>query len=441
MKTAALLVSTALIASMGAAWAKTAGELTGGEPGIKIHKSTIERGRLIVEGTSSFGTQISLDGVLTDDLSPERVFRFSTLYRPADCRIRLSVVGNPSKFKEALVADCGPAGLTPRGAWVQSNSYERNDLVTYLGSSWRAKESIPAGSVSPGVGAFWDIFVASGGSGGTQGPQGAQGAQGADGAQGAQGADGAQGAQGADGAQGSQGAQGADGAAGTQGADGAAGPQGAAGAQGPMGTDGPIGPQGAAGATGPQGVAGAPGPTGADGAAGPQGANGATGPQGASGATGPQGAKGATGPQGPQGSSSFASVAAANGVVNFSGGDSAASYAFLGPTASVTVATGDIVLVDATAALGTTTAGGAVLARLQICYRQSGATDLAEYEFDYLENIRYPENSRFPATLSAQIDGLAGTYDVGLCYRAEAGQTAAWNNNDWLRVRAIVSRR
>jgi Collagen triple helix repeat (20 copies) len=436
MMRTALLVSTAMVA-----WAGTAHALSE----LRIHRAEIVKGRFIVEGVSPWGSKVSLDGVVFDNIGHERSFKFSTLYRPDDCAVTVSVVGFPGKSKDALIANCGPAGVTPRGAWLKNNQYARNDLATYKGSSWRALGEVAANSLPPDVSEDWDLFVAGGGSGegeGTQGPQGPQGAQGAAGAEGAigpQGAQGAEGPQGSAGVQGESGAEGAQGPQGAAGVQGAVGPQGADGLQGATGATGPQGETGATGPQGEQGIAGLPGSTGPQGATGAQGG---VGPQGAQGVTGAKGSTGATGPQGPAGpagTTGIASVSAADGQVDFSAGDSPDAYLFLGQTAAVTVATGNYLLVDATAALGTTNAGGATLARLQICYRAAATTELTEYEFDSIWDIQYPQNSRIPVTLSARIVGLSGNYDVGLCYRSNAGEAATWNNNDWLRVRAIVT--
>jgi hypothetical protein len=111
------------------------------------------------------------------------------------------------------------AGLNPLGAWLGSTKYQPDDLVTYLGSTWRAKltnVNLPP-AAHPG---FWEQLAAKGDTGAT----GATGPQGAKGATGAKGAKGAKGATGATGARGATGAQGPKGDTGTQGVQGPAGP-------------------------------------------------------------------------------------------------------------------------------------------------------------------------------------------------------------------------
>ncbi len=311
MKISGLLITTALATIVGAA---------GASAKVTISSAVIKSGKLIVTGKSTTGNErYPGRAVTTVPIKPDNTFKFVTIYRPTTCKVRVSVVGNASQFRDALVANCGPYGLVPRGAWSPSNSYAVNDLVTDAGSSWRAKVAVAVGGLNPSDGPTWELFAASGDANGPQGPQGTQGTQGATGPQGADGAQGtagAQGTQGATGTQGAEGAQGATGAAGgvgPQGATGGTGSQGATGGAGPQGATGGAGPQGATGGTGPQGTQGTTGavggvgPQGAAGGVGPQGATGGTGAQGtqgttgAAGGTGPQGATGGTGPQGTQG--------------------------------------------------------------------------------------------------------------------------------------------
>jgi hypothetical protein len=70
------------------------------------------------------------------------------------------------------------AGLNPAGAWLGSKTYHRNDLVTHLGETWRAKRT--SKSIRPAVGADWEKFAAAGedGAPGVQGSPGVQGMQG-----------------------------------------------------------------------------------------------------------------------------------------------------------------------------------------------------------------------------------------------------------------------
>jgi hypothetical protein len=177
--------------------------------------------------------------------------------------------------------------------------------------------------------------------------------------------------------------------------------------------DGSVG-TGATGPQGPQGVAGAAG---------------ATGPQGPQGVAG---AAGATGPQGPAGPSSgnVVSTAYTNGNVGTLA--SVTAYAFLGSVATVTITAGQKVEVTATAALGTTSVGGATMSRLAIGQKISTATAPSANGNDWIENTQIGQNTRLPITLNTIFTGLAaGSYQFGMIYQ---GGGTNWNNNDWSRV-------
>src|SRR6201995_4420112 len=91
------------------------------------------------------------------------------------------------------------SGVNSLGAWSSAATYQPNDLVTYLGATWRALATNKA--KTPIEGANWTQFAAKGGTGAT-GAKGATGAAGPQGPQGPQGATGAAGATGATGPQG-----------------------------------------------------------------------------------------------------------------------------------------------------------------------------------------------------------------------------------------------
>jgi hypothetical protein len=97
-------------------------------------------------------------------------------------------------------------GLNPLGAWKSTATYQPNDIVIYLGSTWRAK--VTNLNKTPGSSAAnWEQFVAKGATGptGAHGVNGTNGTNGTNGAQGAAGTNGTNGANGADGAQGPSG--------------------------------------------------------------------------------------------------------------------------------------------------------------------------------------------------------------------------------------------
>ncbi len=184
---------------------------------ITVLTAKIEAGRLKVSGTSPSGTSVKLDNLFSAPLAGG-AFNFNLVYLPTDCIVDLTLVGATAAPVKAVVADCGPRGVNAKGAWVNATTYVENDLVTFQGSSWRARKNATANlnklpSTNP---LFWENFAARGLQGAT-GPQGLQGATGATGPQGSQGIQGS---------------------------------TGATGAQGPPGIQGPIGPQGPAGASG-----------------------------------------------------------------------------------------------------------------------------------------------------------------------------------------------
>ena len=203
----------------------------------------------------------------------------------------------------------GPAGLTWKGAWSSTTTYNLNDSVSFGGSSFISIVAHNLGNL-PVTAGYWNLLSREG----QDGPAGPTGAQGPSGPTGPQGPQGPQGATGATGAQGPVGPAGLNwksawSSTTTYNLDDAVSYSGAsyvsliANNTGHEPDKSPsawsllaqAGAQGATGATGAQGPQGPQGATGATGAQGPQGATGATGAQ------GPQGATGATGAQGPAG--------------------------------------------------------------------------------------------------------------------------------------------
>ena len=201
---------------------------------ITITKAEIAAGRLVVQGSRT-GTAPNI--VLDDQFSTGVAggnFAFSLLYLPPDCMIDLKGEGGTAGTFTALVANCGPRGLSAKGAWSDAADYIENDIVTNGGSSYRAKRA-NTGKAPASSGNDWEVLA-------TRGQRGLQGIQGA---------------------------TGPAGPAGAAGADGAAGPAGPVGTTGPAGQQGTTGPTGAKGATGNTGATGLQGLTGATGPAGP----------------------------------------------------------------------------------------------------------------------------------------------------------------------------
>ena len=200
MKTFATAIATAL----------TFSAVTEAAAAIRITEAKIDRGRLVVAGTTTAANQrVQLDGRFCARSNARRAFRFALPdYHPSDCVVNLAAGRDRAT---AVVALCGPAGLSPRGPWALNTRYRPNDLVTFGGSAWRAKTANVRRRPDDNP-ATWEQFAAKGakGNAGPTGPRGAQGETGA------------------------------------------AGPAGPPGPQGPQGLQGPVGPQGPPGDPGAQ---------------------------------------------------------------------------------------------------------------------------------------------------------------------------------------------
>ena len=174
---------------------------------ISVTTATVEGGKLVVVGTTPQPNQkITLDDAFSAKSKGSRAFRFSLDdYLPPSCIIALKA---GALVTTAVVANCGPRGLTVRGPWNGEDDYVADDLVTFGGSSWRAKRANTG--KTPVAGKTWEVFASAGDPGAT-GPEGPQGETGATGDAGPQGEIGPEGPQGATGPQGPTGATGPQG--------------------------------------------------------------------------------------------------------------------------------------------------------------------------------------------------------------------------------------
>lgn len=187
---------------------------------VTVSTATIASGRLVIRGTTlAPNTRVRLDGKTAATFNvisnASKVFSFSIVYHPGDCIVSLQKYTPPSTLGpavNAVIANCGPLAISPRGAWVSTTVYLTNDLVTSVGSSWRAKRnnSNKPPATNP---TDWEKFASKG----DQGPTGPQGIQGAEGIQGPPGPTGATGPEGPEGDQGDQGPPGATGETGPMG--------------------------------------------------------------------------------------------------------------------------------------------------------------------------------------------------------------------------------
>ena len=155
--TAALLAAIALLPTASALAAD-----------VTITDAKIAGGKLVVAGaTAAPNTWVRLDGQTARDFNVKSggdgAFAFGIVYHPGDCIVGIQRLISPTALgatTAALVADCGPAGLSPRGAWNPTTAYVANDLVTYLGSTWRARRG--NANTLPVSGAIWEQFAAAG---------------------------------------------------------------------------------------------------------------------------------------------------------------------------------------------------------------------------------------------------------------------------------------
>ena len=147
----------------------------GAQAAVIVTDAKIEGGRLVVTGTASSGAQLRLDGqegaAFNAKAGADGSFGFSLVYHPGDCVVTVEALVPPyltvGESAEGLVANCGRAGVTARGAWAQSAAYVVNDLVTHEGSTWRARRNNPGRT--PAAGANWEIFAAAGEAAGAEG--------------------------------------------------------------------------------------------------------------------------------------------------------------------------------------------------------------------------------------------------------------------------------
>jgi hypothetical protein len=221
---------------------------------------------------------------------------------------------------------------------------------------------------------------------------------------------------------------------------GTTGPKGETGA---TGADGPIGPKGDTGDTGPKGATGDPGPQGPPGPPGPEGPQGPAGPTGAIGVTGARGVPGLPGAPGPSGVVALTTLTGAVTSTTCPGGERTTTicastlFAFVGPTASVTLTATQRLTATGTAVFGHLAAGSpsidfAMCAQLGTGTMFQLATFLtAVAPADTLARLPYTASGSQPAGV---LNG-AGTYTVGYCMRT----TQTLNNNDFLAAWIMVT--
>ncbi len=184
--------------------------------------------------------------------------------------------------------------------------------------------------------------------------------------------------------------------------------------------------------TGPTGPAGARGPTGAKGA---KGATGPLGPIGPAGATGPTGAKGSTGAKGATGAAGPTGPAGADGskVQVFTFGNPVPAlqpgvWTFVGGGPAVTANGSKVILVTASAVVGTTGSNDpTVQTRVDFAPCRENADGTMDRMATYLTQD-VTEGEQVTVSGSASALWPTGTFTLGLCLRANGH---ALDRNDY----------
>ncbi len=150
-------------------------------PDVLVTDAKIEAGKLVITGkTAVAGTRVRLDGRSQADFNAvsgrDRAFRFDLVYLPKDCIVSLQKVQGSQlgTATDALIANCSPSAITPRGAWNEKTSYEGLDLVSHDDASWLAIRDRAKGV--PGKSGDWQLFAGRGADGkpGSTGPDGSE---------------------------------------------------------------------------------------------------------------------------------------------------------------------------------------------------------------------------------------------------------------------------
>jgi hypothetical protein len=98
---------------------------------IAVSAAKIQAGKLVITGTTALGnTKVRLEGQTaavfnTTSHPTAKTFVFSFVYHPGDCTVFLQKVNANNTLGPAVwavVADCGPLALAPRGAWITSHT-------------------------------------------------------------------------------------------------------------------------------------------------------------------------------------------------------------------------------------------------------------------------------------------------------------------------------
>lgn len=148
-------------------------------PDVIITDAKIEAGKLVIAGkTAAASMRVRLDGRSQADFNTTSAgngtFKFRLVYLPKDCIVSVQKVQGSQlgAATDAVIANCAPSAITPRGQWSEKTSYEGLDLVSHGGASWLATADKSEGE--PGKSKDWQLFAGKG-SDGKAGSSGAGG--------------------------------------------------------------------------------------------------------------------------------------------------------------------------------------------------------------------------------------------------------------------------
>ncbi len=111
------------------------------------------------------------------------------------------------------------------------------------------------------------------------------------------------------------------------------------------------------------------------------------------------------------------------------------SLDFLAPPVQVAVTNGQKVAVHSGKAMGSTLVTGGLALTVYNCYRPVGGSIVSVGQSIF--GVRVATGTRVPISLSTVIEGLNGTYEVGLC--GYSNNPSSWNDNGYGYTTALVS--
>ena len=106
---------------------------------------------------------------------------------------------------------------------------------------------------------------------------------------------------------------------------------------------------------------------------------------------------------------------------------------------SLTLSANQVVQWTVSAALGTSSGGGANNLFIAACYAGSDGVAHEAHGGQYIGGLTVPGNQRHVVSTGATlVFTAAGTYSVGLCGYDANGTPGNWNSNDWFNLTAFI---